>query len=236
MNWQRDGRNEIQNALYIVATPIGNLQDITLRALHILQQVALILCEDTRRSHILCSHYAIHAPRRSCHAHNERRMARAALTTLATGKAIAYLSDAGTPAISDPGAHLVSVIRSAGYQIIPLPGASALTALLSVGGTPLSTFLFVGFLPTGTGKRKRALRYYLEITHLLVLYESPHRLLKLLHLLLDLAPERRVIVGRELTKIYEEILSDSPQQLLEHFSKKNPKGEYTLLVTNERIV
>ena len=236
MNWPSDNRNQVQNALYMVASPIGNLQDITVRALHILQQVALILCEDTRRARILCNHYAIQALRRSCHAHNERRAARWALTTLVAGKAVAYLSDAGTPAISDPGAHLVSVVRAAGYRVIPLPGASALTALLSVGGIASSTFHFVGFLPPSAGKRERMLRYYVESLHLLVLYEAPHRLLKLLRLLLDLAPERRVIVGRELTKIYEEILSGSPQQLLEHFSKKNPKGEHTLLVTTERIV
>ena len=226
----------LEPALYIVGTPIGNLQDITLRALNVLHSVSLILCEDTRRARILCRHYAIDTPLRSCHAHNERTASRSALSQLKSGMPVAYISDAGTPAISDPGARLVTMVRAADYRVIPIPGASALTALLSVGGITDNAFSFAGFLPRTAGKRAKIVHQYLVALRPFVLYESPYRLIKLLQQLAHHAPHRRLVLGRELTKIYEEILSGNAQQLLEIFSKKNPKGECTLLVTTEEIM
>ena len=235
MSNHRENVAQLPVALYVVATPIGNLQDITVRAIATLRTAPLILCEDTRRAAILCSHYAITAPLQSCHAHNERRSSRRALSELEQGGAVAYISDAGTPAVSDPGARLVSAVRAAGFRVIPIPGASALTTVVSVSGMSEDKFGFVGFLPRRSGKRGALLHTWLNSSTPFVVYESPYRLLKLLQEMGALAPQRKLVLGRELTKIYEEILVGSAQKLLDHFSNKSVRGECVLLVTNEII-
>ena len=216
--------------LYIVPTPLGNLEDITLRALRILKEVALILAEDTRTSKVLLQHYAITTPLSAYHMHNEHARVEKIITELQLGKKMALISDAGTPGIADPGFLLVRAALAAGVKVEVLPGACALITALVASGFPSESFIFDGFLPLKKGRQTRILTYK-EEKRTVVLYESPHRILKTLKdLALHLGQDRTVSVARELTKYFEEILRGSLQELLIHFEKNTPKGEMVLLI------
>lgn len=193
--------------LYLVATPIGNLADLSLRAIHALAVVDALACEDTRQGGALLRHLGLHKPLIALHQHNEREASAAVLARLAAGERVAYVSDAGTPAISDPGAVLVQAVAAAGHRVLPLPGpSSAVTALSVAGDTASQGFAFVGFLPTKAGERRTALQALLAVeAQSQVVFEAPHRIAELIALLADLAPGRRVTVCRELTKQFESI-------------------------------
>lgn len=221
--------------LYIVGTPIGNLEDFTLRALRILKEVDIILCEDTRVTKRLLEKYEI--TDKQLFAYNEQKSGTTSekvITLLEEGRKIALVSDAGTPGISDPGALLVSAVRTAlpDIKIESVPGPSALTAALSVAGIPTSEFLFLGFLPHKKG-RETLFKEIAASERLVVFYESPHRILKTLESLQKHAPEKRVTICRELTKIHEEVKSGSALELLEYFTKNPEKvrGEFVVIVS-----
>jgi len=215
--------------LYVVATPIGNLEDVTLRALRILREVSLIAAEDTRRTARLLQHYSISTRTTSLHAHNERAKTPQLVDRLRAGEAIALVSDAGTPLISDPGQTLVAAARAAGIRVESIPGPSAVMAALSSSGSPAEEFVFLGFPPTRSKDRKRWLAELAAQTRLAVFFEAPHRIRRTLSdLELLLGPARALGVGRELSKAHEELVIWPISQLLEYFSA--PKGEFTVLV------
>jgi 16S rRNA (cytidine1402-2'-O)-methyltransferase len=218
--------------LYVVATPIGNLEDITLRALRILrEEVAAIACEDTRQTRKLLEHFQIHKPLVSYHEHNERVRAAELVEQLERGDSIALVSDAGTPLLSDPGYRLVSAAISKGISVVPLPGASALLSTLAASGLPTDEFYFRGFLPAKSGARRRVLEEIAKERGTVVAYESPHRILETLHDMADLLGNRPVVVGRELTKLHEEFLRGSAQEILDQLSQRGSiKGEFTIAI------
>ena len=216
--------------LYVVATPIGNLGDITMRALEVLRAVDVIACEDTRRTRTLLNHYAI-ATRTTAYGHDETRAGRV-LGLLRAGHDVALVTDAGTPGVSDPGTGAVRAARDAGFRVVPVPGASAVTALLSVSGESVQGARIYGFCSPKPGRRRAQLGRLLEDGAPFILFEGPHRLLKTLQELHALAPERRILLGRELTKLHEEVLAGTAQALLGQMSAR-PRvvGEMVLLVT-----
>ncbi len=216
--------------LYIVPTPIGNLEDITLRALRVLKEVGVVLAEDTRTSRRLLDHYGITTPLRSFHAFNEHAVVERVVDELAGGAIMALVSDAGTPGISDPGFLLARACMRRGVRIECLPGPTAFVPALVASGLPCDTFHFEGFLPHKKGRQTR-LRYLAALPHTFVLYESPHRLLKCLDELSTFCgPERMACVGRELTKHYEEVKTATLADLKAHFSAKEVKGEIVMVV------
>lgn len=216
------------STLYIVATPIGNLEDITLRALRILGEVPLIAAEDTRTTRKLLTHHGVPAPKLT--AYNERsreRQTPALLEALERGD-VALVSDAGMPGISDPGFHLVEAAIEAGHQIVPIPGASALTAAIAASGLPARRFHYLGFLPRKAAERRKLLADAATLPETLVLFEAPHRIRQTLADLHQALGDRRVAVCRELTKLYEEIFRGTLSEALAHFPE--PRGEFTLVV------
>ncbi|MGD8782959.1 MAG: 16S rRNA (cytidine(1402)-2'-O)-methyltransferase [Thioalkalispiraceae bacterium] len=219
--------------LYIVATPIGNLGDISRRALEILENVDLIAAEDTRNSQKLLNHFGIKVPMMALHEHNEREQADEIIKKLQAGTSIALISDAGTPLISDPGYTLVSRVHDQGIKVTPIPGASALIAALSVSGIATDRFCFEGFLPAKAGARDKQLKSLLHETRTLVFYEAPHRLVDCLTSLVKVfGPDRNICLVREVTKMYETIKRDRIGELL-HWVTANPqqqKGESVLVV------
>ncbi len=219
--------------LYVVATPIGNLADISLRALDVLRSVDAIFAEDTRVTRALLGHHGIAAKPRALHAHNEERAARAVLAALEAGSDVALVSDAGTPGISDPGARVVHLALAAGKDVVPIPGASALAAALSVSGTQ-GPFAFLGFLPSKGAVRRSALALWRDFPHALVLYEAPHRILECMVDLTDvLGGERGVVIARELTKLFESVhacrLADAQAWLAADANRQ--RGEFVLIVS-----
>lgn len=230
------------STLYVVATPIGNLEDVTLRAIRTLKEVELILCEDTRVTKRLLERYDIVTPTESLNARSEDRKSNRVIELLREGKDIALVSDAGTPTISDPGALLVSHVRKTypEARIVPIPGPSALTTALSVAGVKASDFLFLGFLPHKRG-RETLFKEIVTTKRTVILYESPHRILKTLDRLselfteMDLETKRRVLVMRELTKIYEEVASGTAGEVAAHFREyPSIKGEIVVIIEAER--
>ena len=201
-----EGEPETAGTLYVVATPIGNLEDITLRAIRILKEVRLIAAEDTRRTRILLDKYGISTPLTSLYDQNEAKKSGLLIARLLEGEDVAYVSDAGTPGISDPGYILVREAVSLGIRVAPVPGASALIAALSVSGLPMDSFIFLGFLPSKSMRRRQLLTSLREEERTLIFYESPHRLLASLNDIAALLGDREVVVSREMTKIYEEFL------------------------------
>ena len=200
------GQQYPAGALYVVATPIGNLADITLRALHVLQLVDAIACEDTRHTGTLLRHYGIDRPLLAVHQHNEREAAQSVVRRLAVGERVAYVSDAGTPAVSDPGARLVAEVRAAGLRVVPVPGVSSATAALSAAGdTAEAGFTFVGFLPGKARELDTTLRTLAARPEAQVLFEAPHRIEALARALASACPQRVLTVGRELTKQFESV-------------------------------
>lgn len=216
--------------LYIVATPIGNLEDITLRALRVLKEADLIACEDTRQTLKLLSHFDIHTRLVSYHEHNEITRAAELVIELEQGAKIALVSDAGTPAISDPGQHLVSLALRHGIRVVPIPGASAVVAAIAASGMPAEQFRFIGFLPARQSERRKALRELAAEPGTLVLYEAPHRLLDALEDAVEILGNRPATIARELTKIHEEFLRDHLQDLAATVGRKPLKGEITILI------
>jgi 16S rRNA (cytidine1402-2'-O)-methyltransferase len=220
--------------LYIVATPIGNLDDMTFRAVEILKNVDIIACEDTRQSMKLLGHYGIQKHLISCRARNEVNSAAGIMKLLEEGKDVAYISDAGSPGISDPGSILVRSARDHGFKTIPVPGASAQTALASVGGYKGKSVLFEGFLPQKQGKRKKRLRELLDREEAFIVYESPYRIEKLMKELVELEPDRILLIGREMTKIHEQYIEGNSVALLEMLGKEiTIKGEFAILVSGK---
>ncbi len=222
----------VMSTLYMIATPIGNLDDITLRALETLKRVDIIACEDTRHTQNLLNKFDIHKRLIACHAHNEINSAAGVVGLMEAGNDVAYVSDAGTPGVSDPGARLVHAVRDAGFPIIPIPGVSAVTTLISVAGFVGKTFTFEGFLSPRKGRRTARLEQLLERDEAFILYESPFRVVKLLRELAELAPGRRVLAGREMTKAYEEFLEGTAGSIADVLAMRQAvKGEFALCVS-----
>jgi 16S rRNA (cytidine1402-2'-O)-methyltransferase len=221
-------------SLYLVPTPIGNLGDITLRALDVLKKVDTILAEDTRTSGFLLKHYEISKPLQSFHIFNEHKTLAGLIGRMKTGEVMALISDAGTPGISDPGFLLIREALKAGLQVDCLPGATALIPALVKSGFPTDRFVFEGFLPHKKG-RQTMLKRLAEEDRTIVLYESPHRLIKTLEQLIEFfGPERQVSVSRELTKLHEETFTGTVQEALQHFSIKEVKGEIVLVIDGKK--
>lgn len=220
--------------LYIVSTPIGNLGDITLRALEILKEVDLILAEDTRRSSLLLNHYSIKKPLVSFHEYNEEKRERKIIEYLKEGKNIALVSDAGTPTLADPGFKLVRSCANEEIKVFSIPGSSAILAALVASGLPTDSFSFLGYVPKKEGKRKE---FYRKISSLsegikttVIFFESPHRLLATLEELANNFPNKDLVVARELTKVNEEIIRGKPKVILKRITGSSIKGEITLLI------
>jgi len=218
-----------KGVLYVVATPIGNLDDITLRAIKILKHVQLVAAEDTRRTGILLRHFGIDTSILSVHEHNERARVDRIVSQLAKGESVALVTDAGTPGISDPGAALVAAIRTAGFKVEPIPGASAVVAAISASGVSSQGFTFLGFPPIRLKDRKQWLGQLSEASkhRLVVFFEAPHKVRRTLEELVILV-NRPIIIARELTKIHEEFVSGLPAELLARFEA--PQGEFTIMI------
>jgi 16S rRNA (cytidine1402-2'-O)-methyltransferase len=217
--------------LYIVATPIGNLEDITLRALRVLKEVDVVAAEDTRHTQVLLNHYGIQTPVTSYHEHNERTKAEALVKQLLKGQDVALVSDAGTPAISDPGFCLVKQAVDAGIRVIPLPGASALTAVLSASGLPTDRVAFEGFLPAKKKPRREKLRALRDEARTLLFYEAPHRLAETLDDVHELLGDREAVLAREVSKVHEEFLRGRISELLHALRRREIRGEFTLIIS-----
>jgi 16S rRNA (cytidine1402-2'-O)-methyltransferase len=213
--------------LYVVATPIGNLEDVTMRALRVLREVGLIAAEDTRTTRKLLSRYGIHTPITSYNEHNSAAKVPDLLSTL-QAKDVALVSEAGMPGISDPGHELVSEAARAGFPVVPVPGASALTACMAIAALRVDRALFLGFLPRRKADRRRLVESLASFPHALVAFESPHRLQASLEALLEALGDRRITLCRELTKVHEEVFRGSISQALSHFVEA--RGEFTLVV------
>ena len=220
--------------LYVVATPIGNLEDITIRALRVLKEVGLVACEDTRRTRTLLTHFGIHVPVTSYFEHNKLAKGPAILKTLHDGKSVALVTDAGTPGISDPGFLLVREAREVGIPVVPVPGPSAVIAALSASGIPADRFVFDGFLPVKPGKRLHRLEALRDLELTIVCYESPHRALASLEAIGQVFGQIEMVVARELTKQFEEIVRGTPAALREHFAVGPVRGEFTLVVPHAK--
>ncbi len=223
--------------LYIVGTPIGNLGDITFRALETFKSVDVIAAEDTRHTLQLLNHFEIKKPLVSCRSQNEQFASEKIIKLLDDGQKVAYASDAGTPGISDPGAILAGLARKAGHQVIPIPGPSAFATLASVAGAGGKTLVFEGFLSPKPGRRRSRLRELLATGDAIILYESPYRVVKLLTDIADISSSRRVVVGRELTKLHEEITEGTAKEVLEDYSsRKQVLGEFAIFISGEKNV
>jgi len=222
--------NSQTGCLYLVATPIGNLEDITLRAIRVLKEADLIACEDTRQTQKLLQHYAIHKEMISYHAHNELTRAPELVIQLEQGAQVALVSDAGTPVVSDPGHRLVVLCLRHHIPVVPIPGPSALVAALAASGLPSDEFLFVGFLPPRAGARRKKLDALKAEPRALVLYEAPHRLADTLSDAAEILGSRHAVVAREVTKIHEEFLRGTLAELRDAAKERAPRGEITLII------
>jgi 16S rRNA (cytidine1402-2'-O)-methyltransferase len=222
-----------RGTLYLVSTPIGNLEDITLRALRILREVQLIAAEDTRRTGLLLKHFSIQAPLTSYFEGNELKKMDALLSRLEQGEDVALVSDAGTPAISDPGFRLVQNAIRRQIRIVPVPGPSAVIAALSVSGLPTDSFIFIGFLPHKLKKRRDFLEQRESTRETLICYESPHRIAESLKDILEVLGDREMVLTRELTKTYEEILRGKVSQIIHRIGERRLKGEITLVISGK---
>jgi len=220
----------VSGTLFVVATPIGNLEDITLRALRVLKEVDVIACEDTRRTRALLSHFDIHTPTVSYFEHNKLARGPQLLRQLAEGRSIALVTDAGTPGISDPGFMLVRDARAAGIPVVPVPGPVAVATVLSAAGIPADRFVFDGFLPIKSGRRVNRLTALRELETTIVLYESPHRILATLEAIATVFGDREIVVGRELTKQFEEIVRATAAAHRDRLAAAGVRGEFTVVI------
>jgi 16S rRNA (cytidine1402-2'-O)-methyltransferase len=218
----------MSGTLYVVATPIGNLEDITLRALRVLREVDLIAAEDTRRTAGLLQHYSIPTPTTSLHEHNERQKSASLLEQLKQGKSIAIVSDAGTPVVSDPGSRLVRLARDAGITVVPIPGASAVLAALVASGEDVGQFTFAGFVPAKAGERKKWLKSFAAEQRPVVLFEAPHRLEAFLDDAITVFGDRPITVARELTKAHEQVVTCPISEVCLRLS--SGRGEFTIII------
>ncbi len=219
-----------QGCLYLVATPIGNLEDISLRALRLLKEADVIACEDTRETRKLLAHYDIHTPMESYHEHNEMTRAPELVVLLEQGAQVALVSDAGTPVVSDPGHRLVTLCLRHGIPVVPVPGPSALVAAIAASGLPTEQFLFAGFLASRPSERRKSLRALTAIPAALVFYEAPHRMLEMLEDVLGILGNRLCVVAREVTKLHEEFRRGRVVELMESFREAPPRGEITVII------
>ena len=220
----------MSGTLYVVATPIGNLEDVTARALRVLREVDVVACEDTRRTRQLLTHFDIHTPTVSYYEHNKLTRGPQLLRQLAEGKAVALVSDAGTPGISDPGVLLVREARAAGVRVVPIPGPSAVVAALSAAGLPADRFVFDGFLPVKPGRRVNRLKALRDLGTTIVVYESPHRIVAAMEAIGEVFGATPVVVARELTKQFEEIVTATPAEHLERLRANEPRGEFVVVL------
>jgi len=221
--------------LFIVSTPIGNLKDITFRAVETLRTVDLIAAEDTRHTHILCQHYDITTPLTSYFEHNQVSKGAYILKQLQEGKNIALVTDAGTPGISDPGYQLIALAKKNNISITVIPGATALITALSYSGLPTDRFVFEGFLPVKTHGRRKKLEEFKTESRTVIFYESPHRILKTLEDMKEVLNDPHIVVARELTKKFEEIKEGKASDLIKEFEKSAPRGEFVLLLNNRNL-
>ena len=220
--------------LFIVSTPIGNLKDITFRAVEALKSVSLIACEDTRHTKILLSHYDINTPTTSYFEYNKIQKGEYLLRLLKEGKDIALVSDSGTPGISDPGFNIIRLAIENNIPLTVMPGPIAIIAGLVLSGMPTDSFVFEGFLSQKTGKRRKELEALNEEKRTIVLYESPHRLLKTLKDILDIMGDRDLAVSREVTKVFEETIRLKTSEALKHFNLTQPRGEFIIVIKGKR--
>jgi 16S rRNA (cytidine1402-2'-O)-methyltransferase len=220
--------------LYVVATPIGHLEDITFRAINVLKQVNLIAAEDTRRTRILLNAYEIKTDLTSYHDYNKERQGEKILQCLLSGKSVALVSDAGTPGVSDPGYFVINLALRHAIPVIPIPGVSAVITALSASGLPSDRFCFEGFLPKKSHARREFIQSLKNEDRTLIFYESPYRIVATLQDIFDLYGERWVVVARELTKLYEEIMRGPLSEILKTLSGRKTKGEFTVLISSHR--
>ncbi len=225
--------NSKNSVLYVVSTPIGNLEDITLRALRTLREVNLIAAEDTRHTRQLLAHFDIHTPITSFFEGNQLRKGEKLISRLKGGDNLALVSDAGTPTVSDPGYQLVVRCIEAEIPVVPIPGVSACIAAASVAGLPLHNFVFEGFLSPKSGKRKQHLEGLSNERRTLIFYESPHRLIPFLQAVMELFGNRRIAVARELTKKFEEVFRGNVSQAIDKFQAVLPRGEFTVVIAGK---
>ena len=226
-----NGESVASGTLYLVGTPIGNLEDITLRALHTLKDVDLIACEDTRQTMKLLNHYGIEKPTVSYHEHNELTRAPELIVHLEGGDNIALVTDAGTPGVSDPGYRLVALAVRHRIRVVPIPGPSAFLSALVASGLPTDSFRFSGFLPAKAGARRTALEAIRDSPRTQIFYEAPHRIVEALRDIVEiLGPDRHIVIAREVTKLHEEFLRGRADNLLEQLERRDIKGEITLLI------
>jgi 16S rRNA (cytidine1402-2'-O)-methyltransferase len=223
--------------LFVVGTPIGNLGDITFRAIETLKSVDYIAAEDTRHTLQLLNHFEIKKPLISCRAQNEKKVAPDIIKLLQEGHNIAYASDAGTPGVSDPGSVLVDCVREAGFNVVPIPGPAAFATLVSVAGSGGKTLIFEGFLSPKPGRRRSRLKELMDTGNAVVIYESPFRITKLLSDIADIQSDRRIVVGRELTKLHEEITSGTAKELSDDYSSRQSiKGEFAVFISGVKNI
>jgi len=227
-------KSDSTGQLYLVSTPIGNIEDITLRAIEILRDSDFILCEDTRRTSKILKKYNIHKPLESYHDHNKEKKTDHIIHLLRKGKMIALVSDSGTPCISDPGFYLVRKAIEKGYRIFAIPGPSSILSALILSGLPTDRFAFEGFLPRKKGKRRTVIEKLKDEERTTIILESPYRLLLLLQELKTQLGDRKVSVSRELTKIYEETLRGNLTDIVSHFTRKKPKGEFVVVLEGRK--
>ncbi len=220
--------------LYLVSTPIGNLEDITLRALRVLKEVDLVACEDTRRTRRLLDHFGISKPTISYHEHNEQKRADELVERLLGGESIALVTDAGTPGISDPAYRIVAAAIERGVAVVPVPGATAMIAALVASGLPTDSFLFAGFLPSRKQARRAKLEELKSERATLILYEAPHRIRETLVDAQEILGDRQMALARELTKLHEQFIRGNVSDLIAHFESHEPRGEMALVIAGSR--
>jgi len=225
-----DERDRKQGILYVVSTPLGNLEDITLRALRVLKEVDCIAAETVEHTRNLCRHYGIATKLTSFNQHNQRKKGPELIEALKSGRSVALVTNAGTPAVSDPGVFLVSEALTEGLKVSPVPGPSAVTAALSASGMRADSFLFCGFLSHRTGKRRKELETLKSLPHTLVFFESPHRLVDTLKDVKEVLGDRLMVLHKEMTKLFEEAVQGSVSGLLNRLEQEEVRGEYTLVV------
>jgi 16S rRNA (cytidine1402-2'-O)-methyltransferase len=223
-----------KGALYVISTPIGNMEDISLRSLQLLKSVDIIAAEDTRHTKLLLTKHGIPTILTSYHDHNKEEKTPVLVQRLKEGQTVGLVCDAGTPGISDPGFYLIRSCIQQGVPVIPVPGPTAALAALVVSGLPTDTFLFMGFLPKKHAARRKRLALFKDAPATLILYESPYRMEKTLQDCLDVLGNRQAIIARELTKVFEEVLRGSLQELLDHLQAKPCRGEITLIIEGQR--
>jgi 16S rRNA (cytidine1402-2'-O)-methyltransferase len=218
--------------LYVIATPIGNLEDMTQRSIRILKEVSAVFCEDTRQSKKLLTHYEVDKPAYSLHSHSAEGAISRALSFLEQGHSIGYLTDCGTPGVSDPGSRLVAAVRKKGFFISPLPGPSALTALASVSGFSGKHIHFAGFLSKKEGRRRTELEFLKTVPGIIIIYESPHRIYKTLAAVGFVFGSTQILIGREMTKMFEEFIPGTADHLTSHPELVKEKGEFAIAIDN----